>query len=92
MQKQHLHILFQLMLANGQKGAYLYSEKHQLSVFSFNFNYIQYKYKNDSYLQENIMFQVVMNTQRKIIWPGGETEKPKGYQMSTRLKVLFIYT
>lgn len=38
--------------------------------------------------QENILFQVVMNTQRKIIWPGGETEKPKGYQMSTRLKVL----
>ncbi|MEQ2209760.1 Glutamate receptor ionotropic, NMDA 1, partial [Xenoophorus captivus] len=32
--------------------------------------------------------QVVMNPQRKIIWPGGETEKPVGYQMSTRLKVL----
>uniref|UniRef100_A0A3P9N469 Glutamate receptor n=1 Tax=Poecilia reticulata TaxID=8081 RepID=A0A3P9N469_POERE len=31
--------------------------------------------------------QVVMNPQRKIIWPGGETEKPVGYQMSTRLKV-----
>ena len=28
-----------------------------------------------------------MNNQRKIIWPGGETEKPRGYQMSTRLKV-----
>lgn len=28
-----------------------------------------------------------MNPQRKIIWPGGETEKPVGYQMSTRLKV-----
>ncbi|XP_037618830.1 glutamate receptor ionotropic, NMDA 1-like isoform X2 [Sebastes umbrosus] len=31
--------------------------------------------------------QVVMNPQRKIIWPGGETEKPVGYQMSTKLKV-----
>lgn len=31
--------------------------------------------------------QVVMNNQRKIIWPGGETEKPQGFQMSTRLKV-----
>lgn len=31
--------------------------------------------------------QVVMNSQRKIIWPGGETEKPQGFQMSTRLKV-----
>lgn len=31
--------------------------------------------------------QVMMNTQRKIIWPGGDTEKPRGYQMSTRLKV-----
>lgn len=28
-----------------------------------------------------------MNNQRKIIWPGGETEKPQGFQMSTRLKV-----
>lgn len=28
-----------------------------------------------------------MNSQRKIIWPGGETEKPQGFQMSTRLKV-----
>uniref|UniRef100_A0A671P0S4 Glutamate receptor n=1 Tax=Sinocyclocheilus anshuiensis TaxID=1608454 RepID=A0A671P0S4_9TELE len=35
--------------------------------------------------------QVVMNTQRKIIWPGGETEKPKGYQMSTRLKIVTIH-
>lgn len=32
--------------------------------------------------------QVIMNPQRKIIWPGGETEKPIGYQMSTKLKVL----
>lgn len=30
--------------------------------------------------------QVIPND-RKIIWPGGETEKPRGYQMSTRLKV-----
>lgn len=36
------------------------------------------------------VFQVVMNPQRKIIWPGGETEKPVGYQMSTRLKVLLL--
>uniref|UniRef100_A0A667YQ01 Glutamate receptor n=1 Tax=Myripristis murdjan TaxID=586833 RepID=A0A667YQ01_9TELE len=35
--------------------------------------------------------QVVMNTQRKIIWPGGETEKPRGYQMSTRLKIVTIH-
>ncbi|XP_055080017.1 glutamate receptor ionotropic, NMDA 1-like [Periophthalmus magnuspinnatus] len=35
--------------------------------------------------------QVVMNPQRKIIWPGGETEKPLGYQMSTRLKIVTIH-
>ncbi|KAK5600855.1 Glutamate receptor ionotropic, NMDA 1 [Crenichthys baileyi] len=35
--------------------------------------------------------QVVMNPQRKIIWPGGETEKPVGYQMSTRLKIVTIH-
>uniref|UniRef100_A0A8C7QRU8 Glutamate receptor n=1 Tax=Oncorhynchus mykiss TaxID=8022 RepID=A0A8C7QRU8_ONCMY len=35
--------------------------------------------------------QVVMNPQRKIIWPGGETEKPRGYQMSTRLKIVTIH-
>eukprot|EP00064_Thunnus_orientalis_P023555 superscaffoldBa00009018_g23802 len=35
--------------------------------------------------------QVVMNPQRKIIWPGGETEKPVGYQMSTKLKEPFVY-
>lgn len=29
----------------------------------------------------------VIPNDRKIIWPGGETEKPRGYQMSTRLKV-----
>lgn len=34
-----------------------------------------------------VSLQVVMNNQRKIIWPGGETEKPQGFQMSTRLKV-----
>uniref|UniRef100_G3RT20 Glutamate [NMDA] receptor subunit zeta-1 n=1 Tax=Gorilla gorilla gorilla TaxID=9595 RepID=G3RT20_GORGO len=28
----------------------------------------------------------VIPNDRKIIWPGGETEKPRGYQMSTRLK------
>lgn len=37
------------------------------------------------------VFQVVMNPQRKIIWPGGETEKPVGYQMSTKLKVQLYY-
>lgn len=35
--------------------------------------------------------QVVMNNQRKIIWPGGETEKPQGFQMSTRLKVPALF-
>ncbi|XP_053180766.1 glutamate receptor ionotropic, NMDA 1-like [Scomber japonicus] len=35
--------------------------------------------------------QVVMNPQRKIIWPGGETEKPVGYQMSTKLKIVTIH-
>ncbi|XP_045064053.1 glutamate receptor ionotropic, NMDA 1 isoform X1 [Coregonus clupeaformis] len=35
--------------------------------------------------------QVVMNNQRKIIWPGGETEKPRGFQMSTRLKIVTIH-
>ncbi|XP_064163487.1 glutamate receptor ionotropic, NMDA 1a isoform X4 [Anguilla rostrata] len=35
--------------------------------------------------------QVVLNTQRKIIWPGGETEKPRGFQMSTRLKIVTIH-
>ncbi|XP_069039267.1 glutamate receptor ionotropic, NMDA 1a isoform X4 [Lepisosteus oculatus] len=35
--------------------------------------------------------QVVLNNQRKIIWPGGETEKPRGYQMSTRLKIVTIH-
>ncbi|XP_065821357.1 glutamate receptor ionotropic, NMDA 1a isoform X1 [Labrus bergylta] len=35
--------------------------------------------------------QVVMNNQRKIIWPGGETEKPQGFQMSTRLKIVTIH-
>lgn len=34
-----------------------------------------------------LLHQVVMNKQRKIIWPGGETERPRGFQMSTRLKV-----
>lgn len=38
-----------------------------------------------------LTLQVVMNPQRKIIWPGGETEKPVGYQMSTRLKVLHTH-
>uniref|UniRef100_A0A803VQZ9 Glutamate receptor n=1 Tax=Ficedula albicollis TaxID=59894 RepID=A0A803VQZ9_FICAL len=28
----------------------------------------------------------VLTNDRKIIWPGGETEKPQGYQMSTKLK------
>lgn len=34
--------------------------------------------------------QVVINPQRKIIWPGGELEKPVGYQMSTKLKVKWL--
>lgn len=34
-----------------------------------------------------VCVQVVINPQRKIIWPGGELEKPVGYQMSTKLKV-----
>ncbi|XP_069465963.1 glutamate receptor ionotropic, NMDA 1 isoform X8 [Ambystoma mexicanum] len=33
--------------------------------------------------------QVLLND-RKIIWPGGQTEKPQGYQMSTRLKIVTI--
>uniref|UniRef100_A0A8C6KSR5 Glutamate receptor n=1 Tax=Nothobranchius furzeri TaxID=105023 RepID=A0A8C6KSR5_NOTFU len=35
--------------------------------------------------------QVVMNNQRKIVWPGGDTEKPQGFQMSTRLKIVTIH-
>uniref|UniRef100_A0A8B9K0R6 Glutamate receptor, ionotropic, N-methyl D-aspartate 1a n=1 Tax=Astyanax mexicanus TaxID=7994 RepID=A0A8B9K0R6_ASTMX len=35
--------------------------------------------------------QVVLNKQRKIIWPGGETERPRGFQMSTRLKIVTIH-
>ncbi|XP_026090171.1 glutamate receptor ionotropic, NMDA 1-like isoform X9 [Carassius auratus] len=35
--------------------------------------------------------QVVMNKQKKIIWPGGETERPRGFQMSTRLKIVTIH-
>uniref|UniRef100_A0A8C2AX62 Glutamate receptor n=1 Tax=Cyprinus carpio TaxID=7962 RepID=A0A8C2AX62_CYPCA len=34
---------------------------------------------------------VVMNKQKKIIWPGGETERPRGFQMSTRLKIVTIH-
>lgn len=34
-----------------------------------------------------VCVQVIINPQRKIIWPGGELEKPVGYQMSTKLKV-----
>uniref|UniRef100_A0A6I8NK30 Glutamate receptor n=1 Tax=Ornithorhynchus anatinus TaxID=9258 RepID=A0A6I8NK30_ORNAN len=33
----------------------------------------------------------VLPNDRKIIWPGGETEKPRGYQMSTRLKIVTIH-
>ncbi|XP_045052731.1 glutamate receptor ionotropic, NMDA 1 isoform X2 [Desmodus rotundus] len=33
----------------------------------------------------------VIPNDRKIIWPGGETEKPRGYQMSTRLKIVTIH-
>ncbi|KAG8447364.1 hypothetical protein GDO86_014724 [Hymenochirus boettgeri] len=33
----------------------------------------------------------VIQNDRKIIWPGGETEKPQGYQMSTRLKIVTIH-
>uniref|UniRef100_A0A4W4E5C4 Glutamate receptor n=1 Tax=Electrophorus electricus TaxID=8005 RepID=A0A4W4E5C4_ELEEL len=35
--------------------------------------------------------QVVLNKQRKIIWPGGETDRPRGFQMSTRLKIVTIH-
>ncbi|XP_063067515.1 glutamate receptor ionotropic, NMDA 1a isoform X3 [Engraulis encrasicolus] len=35
--------------------------------------------------------QVVLNKQRKIIWPGGQTETPRGFQMSTRLKIVTIH-
>ncbi|XP_043914717.1 glutamate receptor ionotropic, NMDA 1 isoform X4 [Protopterus annectens] len=34
---------------------------------------------------------VLLHSDRKIIWPGGETNKPTGYQMSTRLKIATIY-
>uniref|UniRef100_A0A674II55 Glutamate receptor n=1 Tax=Terrapene triunguis TaxID=2587831 RepID=A0A674II55_9SAUR len=33
----------------------------------------------------------VLPNDRKIIWPGGETEKPAGYQMSTKLKIVTIH-
>lgn len=33
--------------------------------------------------------QVLLNKQRKIIWPGGDTDRPKGFQMSTWLKVQY---
>ncbi|XP_033851349.1 glutamate receptor ionotropic, NMDA 1 isoform X6 [Acipenser ruthenus] len=33
----------------------------------------------------------VLLNDRKIIWPGGETEKPRGFQMSTRLKIVTIH-
>ncbi|XP_068928430.1 glutamate receptor ionotropic, NMDA 1 [Petaurus breviceps papuanus] len=33
----------------------------------------------------------VLPNDRKIIWPGGETEKPEGYEMSTRLKIVTIH-
>uniref|UniRef100_A0A6I8QR03 Glutamate receptor n=1 Tax=Xenopus tropicalis TaxID=8364 RepID=A0A6I8QR03_XENTR len=33
----------------------------------------------------------VIQNDRKIIWPGGETERPQGYQMSTRLKIVTIH-
>ncbi|XP_041915476.1 glutamate receptor ionotropic, NMDA 1a isoform X7 [Alosa alosa] len=35
--------------------------------------------------------QVVLNKQRKIIWPGGQTDTPRGFQMSTRLKIVTIH-
>ncbi|XP_043914410.1 glutamate receptor ionotropic, NMDA 1-like [Protopterus annectens] len=34
---------------------------------------------------------VLLLPDRKIIWPGGETSKPVGYQMSTRLKIVTIH-
>ncbi|KAG9469420.1 hypothetical protein GDO78_020534 [Eleutherodactylus coqui] len=33
----------------------------------------------------------IMQNERKIIWPGGETEKPQGYKMSTNLKIVTIH-
>ncbi|KAM3910847.1 glutamate receptor ionotropic, NMDA 1 isoform 4-T5 [Leptodactylus fuscus] len=33
----------------------------------------------------------ILQNERKIIWPGGETEKPQGYKMSTNLKIVTIH-
>ncbi|XP_077140177.1 glutamate receptor ionotropic, NMDA 1 isoform X4 [Ranitomeya variabilis] len=33
----------------------------------------------------------ILQNDRKIIWPGGETEKPQGYKMSTNLKIVTIH-
>ncbi|XP_073456008.1 glutamate receptor ionotropic, NMDA 1 isoform X2 [Aquarana catesbeiana] len=33
----------------------------------------------------------ILQNDRKIIWPGGETEKPEGYKMSTNLKIVTIH-
>ncbi|XP_077416883.1 glutamate receptor ionotropic, NMDA 1b isoform X4 [Vanacampus margaritifer] len=57
------------------------------------YNILNYQQKPGRLVQVGIFngSQVVMNPQRKIIWPGGETEKPVGYQMSTKLKIVTIH-
>uniref|UniRef100_A0A803TAB5 Glutamate receptor n=1 Tax=Anolis carolinensis TaxID=28377 RepID=A0A803TAB5_ANOCA len=58
------------------------------------------KYANYSVmnLQNNKLVQVgvyngshFLPNDRKIIWPGGETETPQGYEMSTKLKIVTIH-
>ncbi|XP_019741238.1 glutamate receptor ionotropic, NMDA 1b isoform X2 [Hippocampus comes] len=57
------------------------------------YNILNYQQKSGRIVQIGIFngSQVVINPQRKIIWPGGETEKPVGYQMSTKLKIVTIH-
>ncbi|XP_061673384.1 glutamate receptor ionotropic, NMDA 1b isoform X3 [Syngnathoides biaculeatus] len=57
------------------------------------YNILNYQQKPGRLVQVGIFngSQVLMNPQRKIIWPGGETEKPVGYQMSTKLKIVTIH-
>uniref|UniRef100_A0A8C1QTS6 Glutamate receptor n=1 Tax=Cyprinus carpio TaxID=7962 RepID=A0A8C1QTS6_CYPCA len=55
------------------------------------------KYAHYSILnyQKTRLFQVGIyngtHVLKKIIWPGGETERPRGFQMSTRLKIVTIH-
>uniref|UniRef100_A0A3P8VGQ6 Glutamate receptor n=1 Tax=Cynoglossus semilaevis TaxID=244447 RepID=A0A3P8VGQ6_CYNSE len=57
------------------------------------YSIMNYQQKSGRVLQVGVFngSQVIMNPQRKIIWPGGETEKPIGYQMSTKLKIVTIH-